>query len=258
MKNIWSTHTLCLDWLHKCTILCNPDLRFCFSLFWSITYFPFNHTGQTAGWFPGAVSQMANFVAWPVGTGQPATTSLFLQERLVSFLPPYPWSWAALARANRPAVEGGEVLPQAQWAGWGSVFSSLTSCAIPIGQCRLASRQGRADNPHPPAPGKSVCPVTLAGDHPPEGSSTMHHGSRSSAQDFWWLCSRRPLWCASGKSLKRAFHQAVFSAPKWAGFLNGEVVKSSRAENSSTAHWLSTRHLKIKFSTSSSLSSAFN
>lgn len=65
MKNIWSAHTLCLDWLHKCMRLCNPDLRSYFSLFWSISYFVFNHIRQPAGWFPGGLSQMASLAAWP-------------------------------------------------------------------------------------------------------------------------------------------------------------------------------------------------
>lgn len=65
MENIWSAHTLCLGWLHKCMRLCNPDLRSYFSLLWSISYFVFNHIGQPAGWFPGGLSQMASLTAWP-------------------------------------------------------------------------------------------------------------------------------------------------------------------------------------------------
>lgn len=85
MKNIWSTHTVCLDWLQKCTMLCNPGLRSYFSLFWSISYFTFNHIGQTAGRRPGAISQMVSLVAWPVSTGHPATTSLFFKNALCMF-----------------------------------------------------------------------------------------------------------------------------------------------------------------------------
>lgn len=113
MKNIWSTHTLCLDWLHKCMILCNPDLWSYFSFFWSISYFAFNHTGQMAGWLPGAVSQIVSLAAWPIGKGQPATTSLFCKNALCLFLLPCLWSQAALAQAKRPAAEAGEVLPEA-------------------------------------------------------------------------------------------------------------------------------------------------
>lgn len=65
MKNIWSAHTLYLDWLHKCMRLCNPDLWSYFSLFWSISYFVFNHIRQPAGWLPGGLPQRASLTAWP-------------------------------------------------------------------------------------------------------------------------------------------------------------------------------------------------
>lgn len=239
MKNIWSTHTLCLDWLHKCMILCNPDLWSYFSFFWSISYFAFNHTGQMAGWLPGAVSQMPCCLTHRRRSA--CHHLIVLQERLVSFLLPCSWSQAALAQAKGPAVEAGEVLPEAQWAGSGSVFSLLSPCAFPIWQFRFSSRQGRAHNPRPPAPGKSACPLAPAGDDPPVRSSTLHSSRRSSARYFWWRCSCCPLWCVLGRSFKRTFHLAVFSAPKWTGFLSRVIVKSSTMENGSAGHWLSTK-----------------
>lgn len=173
----------------------------------------------------------------------------------MSFLLPYPWSRAALAHTKRPAVEAGEVLPEAQRAGSASVFSLLTPWAFPIWQCRLSSRQGRADNLHPPAPGKSARPLKLAGDDPPGGSSVMHCGRRSSAQDFWWLCSCFPLRCAFGKSFKCAFQlwrEQVFWAERlW-------EAQQRKMATLPTGFPPGPRQLKIKFSSSSSVSSAFN
>lgn len=71
MKNIWSAHTLYLDWLHKCMGLYNPDQQSYFSLFWSISCFVFNHIRQPAGQFPGGLSQKASHTACP-----PAQVSL--------------------------------------------------------------------------------------------------------------------------------------------------------------------------------------
>jgi len=83
---------LCLDWLHKCMILCNPDLLSCFFPFWSISYFAFNHIGQTVGRLPGAVSQMVSLVPDPSAQVSLPPPHCFARACCV-FFPLYPCSW---------------------------------------------------------------------------------------------------------------------------------------------------------------------
>lgn len=238
-ENMWSTRMVCLDWLHKYMILCNPDLWSYFSLFWSILFFAFNQFRQAAGQLPGAISQMVSFVDPHRSAYHHLTV---LQECLVSFLLPYPWSQAVLAHAKRPAVEAGEVLPEAQRAGSGSVFSSLTHWAFPIWHCRLSSSQEKLITFILHLQACLPVPYHLEGViHIREAAQR-----RSSKQDFWWLYPYLPLQCAFGKSFEHAFHQVVFLAPKWGGFLSRVMVKSSTSQTASTAHWLSTRLTSVQ------------
>lgn len=131
MKNIWLTHMLCLDWLHKCMILCNPDLLSYFFPFWSISYFAFNHIGQTVGRLPGAVSQMVSLALDPSAQVSLPPPHCFARACCV-FFPLYPCSWTEIACAKRPAVEDGEALSETQWVGSGNVFSSQTPWTFPV------------------------------------------------------------------------------------------------------------------------------
>lgn len=175
---------------------------------------------------------------------------------LVSSLLPFPWNPAVGAYANIPAVEAGGVL-EVQGGCSGSVLSLLAPCVPPIWQCGPSSRQGRADNPQPPARGKAACSLTVAGDDAPGGRSTVNH-NRSSKQDFWWLCSYYPLWwqmaqtrispgCLFSSWVRRFPEQSIYeklNTGKWQCYPTGSPPDS--------------RQLKIKFSSLSSVSPAFN
>lgn len=246
MKNIWSAHMLYLGWLHKCMRLCNPDLRSYFSLFWSISYFVFNRFGQPAGWFPGGLSHCLT-----VGTGQPATTSLLCKDALC---PPCFPSWAVAASANRPAVgAGGD--PEVQGAFEAECWAHLLLGFLLSDSVGLAAGRAELITPSP----------QLQERLPVPWQEMMHLG-----EGVWWVATKGVqnrisdglalIILFDDEWLKHAFHQALFSS--WVRrFPLQSVCEKLDTGNGSgcpTGSSPGSRQLKIKFSSSSSVSSAFN
>lgn len=248
MKNIWSAHTLYLDWLHKCMRLCNPDLRSCFSLFWSISYFVFNHIRQPAGWFPGA------FLRWRASPLDRRRRSAchhlpVLQGCLVSSLP-----------------EQGNLLPTEQL--WKLVeFLECKELLQPVCACSLGSS-------------------CLTGWAFQQAGQSWYPSAPSSRKGCLLPDTGR-RWCTWGKECSES-QQEEFKS----GFLMALLLSSSLIMNSSNMHFTKlpllllseevscaeryeklntgkwhccptgfspgSQQLKIKFSSSSSVSSAFN
>lgn len=222
MKNIWSAHTLYLDWLHKCMRLCNADLRSCFSLFWSISYFVFNHIGQPAGRVPGGLSQMGSLAAWPQAQVSLPPPHCFARMPC-AFPAPFPEQWELM-----PTDQLWELveflkckeLVQRVELGW----------VPPVRQCGPSSRQGRADNPQPQLQERLPDPWHWQEMmHLGEGVQwTTTEGVQSRISDSFAL-----IVLFYNKRLKHAFHQAASSAPERGGFLSRAFMKSSTLENGS-------------------------
>lgn len=253
MENIWSAHTLCLGWLHKCMRLCNPDLWSYFSLLWSISYFVFNHIGQPAGWFPGGLSQMASLTAWP--------------SAQVSLTPPR--CFPRVFPASLPMKPSSGSLCQhtsceSWWSSWSarSLFRQCVELACSLGSSSLTvwafQQAGQSWQPPAPSSRQGCLFPKLAGDDAPGGRSTVNHNRRSSKQDFWWLCSYYLLWwqmaqtcispgCLFSSWVRRFPEQTIYeklNTGKWQCCPTGSLPGS----------W----QLKIKFSSLSSVSPAFN